>query len=108
MLPSRWNDRFWYDLRTLAVNFSAFVQGSRHLTDLGLTTLILTGLTSLSQAYWLFISSMTKKLAGGSSLVATLIYLNPGSFNVLVSRFDSPYMALSIFLFVSSFLLVAA
>ncbi|QQV79596.1 glucosyltransferase domain-containing protein [Enterococcus faecalis] len=45
---------------------------------------------------------MTKKISWGSSLVATLIGLNPWFLQCLSFRFDSPYMALSIFLFVSS------
>lgn len=84
---ARWGSEF----------LSWFVQGSRHLTDLGLTTPILTGLIlSLTSILAIYIIN-DQKISWGSSLVATLIGLNPWFLQCLSFRFDSPYMALSIF-----------
>lgn len=75
---------------------SWLVQGSRHLTDMGLTTHIITGLilslTSLITVYCL----NNKKLAIFPLIVSTIIGLNPWFLQNISFRFDSPYMALSL------------
>ena len=63
----------------------------------GLDTPILTGLIlSLTSILAIYIIN-DQKISWGSSLVATLIGLNPWFLQCLSFRFDSPYMALSIF-----------
>ena len=65
MLAKSWNDRFGTTYARWGSEFlSWFVQGSRHLTDLGLTTPILTGLIlSLTSILAIYIIN-DQKLAG--------------------------------------------
>ncbi|WP_430603466.1 hypothetical protein IGJ02_000962 [Enterococcus sp. DIV0724b] len=83
---------------------SWLVQGSRHLTDMGLTTHIITGLilslTSLTAVYCL----NNKKLAVLPLIVSAIIGLNPWFLQSISFRFDSPYMALSILFSIVPFL----
>ncbi|MGM0215611.1 glucosyltransferase domain-containing protein [Enterococcus sp. AZ109] len=83
---------------------SWFVQGSRHLTDLGLTTPILTGcilaITSILAVYIL----NNKKLEWVPLACSTIIGLNPWFLQCVSFRFDSPYLALSLFFSIFPFL----
>ncbi|MGX7243474.1 glucosyltransferase domain-containing protein, partial [Enterococcus quebecensis] len=83
---------------------SWFVQGSRHLTDLGLTTHIITGLILAAASIIVVYCLNKKKLEVLPLIASTLIGLNPWFLQSVSFRFDSPYMALSIFFSVLPFL----
>ncbi|OEH81927.1 hypothetical protein BCR26_03345 [Enterococcus rivorum] len=75
---------------------SWLVQGSRHLTDMGLTTHILTGIIlSFSSIIVVYVLN-GKKLEWMPVTVSILIGINPWFLQCISFRFDSPYMALSI------------
>lgn len=74
---------------------SWLVQGSRHLTDMGLTTHILTGLI-LTTASVIALICLTDKITIITAIASTIIGLNPWFLQCISFRFDSPYMALSI------------
>lgn len=83
---------------------SWFIQGSRHLTDMGLTTHIITG-SILSVASIIVVYCLCdKKITLLPIITSTLIGLNPWFLQCLSFRFDSPYMALSILFSVIPFL----
>lgn len=83
---------------------SWLVNGSRHLTDMGLTTHIFTaiflGISSIVAVYAL----NGKKFSWTSSICSTLIGLNPWFLQCVSFRFDSPYMALSVLCSILPFL----
>lgn len=83
---SRWGSEF----------ASWLVQGSRHLTDMGLTTHILTGMILAFASIIAVYVLNDKKLAVLPLVVSTIIGLNPWFLQNVSFRFDSPYMALSI------------
>ncbi|MCA5014171.1 MULTISPECIES: glucosyltransferase domain-containing protein [unclassified Enterococcus] len=83
---------------------SWFVQGSRHLTDMGLFTHILTGFILTVASVIVVFTLNNKKLSALSLIVSTLIGLNPWFLQSISFRFDSPYMALSILFSVLPFL----
>lgn len=85
--------------------FAAFaVQGSRHLTDMGLVTHILTGIfLSISSLLAVYILT-NRKLDWIPLAASTLIGLNPWFLECISFRFDSPYMALSILVSMIPFL----
>lgn len=80
------------------------VQGSRHLTDMGLVTPILTGIILAITSIIVVYSLNDKKLAVVPLIISTLIGLNPWFLQNVSFRFDSPYMAMSIFFSVLPFL----
>lgn len=82
---------------------SWLVQGSKHLTDLGLTTYILTALI-LTLTSALIVFSINGKLEWLSLIGSVVIGLNPWFLQCISFRFDSPYMALSILVPVIPFL----
>lgn len=83
---SRWGSEF----------ASWFVQGSRHLTDMGLTTHILTGIIlSFSSIIVVYVLN-GKKLEWMPVIASILIGINPWFLQCISFRFDSPYMALSL------------
>lgn len=79
------------------------IQGSRHLTDMGLTTHLLSGfiltLTSLILLY-----SLTGHLKWFSTLVSLFIGLNPWFLQNLSFRYDTVFMSLSLLFSVLPFL----
>lgn len=80
------------------------IQGSRHLTDLGLTTNILSAIF-LTFASSIVVYVLTDgKLNWLPLLASSLIGLNPWFLECLSFRFDSPYMSLSILASVFPFL----
>lgn len=83
---------------------SWLVQGSRHLTDMGLTTHILTGLILALSSIIVVYCLNNKKLELLPLIVSTIIGLNPWFLQSVSFRFDSPYMALSILFSVIPFL----
>lgn len=83
---------------------SWLVQGSRHLTDMGLTTHILTGLILTLASILVVYVLNSYQLSLRSSLASLLIGLNPWFLQCVSFRFDSPYMALSILFSVLPFL----
>ena len=74
---------------------SWLVQGSRHLTDMGLTTHILTALI-LATASVIALLCLTDKITIITAIASTIIGLNPWFLQCISFRFDSPYMALSV------------
>ncbi|MGK0552841.1 glucosyltransferase domain-containing protein [Enterococcus faecalis] len=74
---------------------SWIVQGSRHLTDMGLTTHILTA-AILAVASIIALHCLTEKITILLAIASTIIGLNPWFLQCISFRFDSPYMALSI------------
>lgn len=83
---------------------SWIVQGSRHLTDMGLTTHILTAIIlAISSIITIFMLN-DKKFSWVAAACSTLIGLNPWFLQCISFRFDSPYMALSILASIVPFL----
>ncbi|EGO9003107.1 PcfV, partial [Enterococcus faecalis] len=75
---------------------SWLIQGSRHLTDMGLTSHIITALV-LSLASMIAVYTLNgKKLEVIPSIMSTMIGLNPWFLQCISFRFDSPFMAASI------------
>lgn len=90
--------------------FSEFIaylfQGSRHLTDTGLTTYLLSAvIMSLTSILILFIFFDGKKVTWMSVLSSVLLGINPWFLEVLSFRFDSPYISLSVLVSIIPFLL---
>ncbi|OJG99466.1 hypothetical protein RV18_GL001534 [Enterococcus termitis] len=83
---------------------SWLVQGSRHLTDMGLLTHILTGFILAISSIIVVYTLNNKTLRFFPLVVSTLIGLNPWFLQCISFRFDSPYMALSILFSVLPFL----
>ncbi len=72
------------------------VQGSRHLTDMGLTTHIITAvILAVSSVITIYVLN-NKKFGWVTAACSTIIGLNPWFLGCISFRFDSPYMALSI------------
>lgn len=82
---------------------SRIVQGSRHLTDMGITTHLLTGLI-LTVASVILVYALTKKIRFMTAISSTMLGLNPWFLQCISFRFDSPYMAMSILFSVLPFL----
>ena len=79
-------------------------QGSHHLTDMGLTTHIITAsILAISSMITVYVLN-NKKFTWISSICSTLIGLNPWFLQCISFRFDSPYFALSILASVFPFL----
>ena len=90
--------------RWVSEYFSWIVQGSRHLTDAGLASSLMTG-TFLSVASLLAVYTLNhRQLKPIPLIVSTLIGLNPWYLQSLSFRFDAPYMALSILFSILPFL----
>ncbi|EOH98680.1 hypothetical protein UAW_01276 [Enterococcus haemoperoxidus ATCC BAA-382] len=83
---------------------SWFLQGSRHLTDMGLFTHILTGLILAASSIIVVYILNNKSVRFLPLVVSTLIGLNPWFLQSISFRFDSPYMAMSILFSVIPFL----
>ncbi|MFK4567692.1 glucosyltransferase domain-containing protein [Enterococcus sp. UD-01] len=83
---------------------SWLVQGSRHLTDMGLVTPILTGFILAAASIIVVYTLNNQKLRVLPLVVSTLIGLNPWFLQCVSFRFDSPYLALSVFCSVLPFL----
>ena len=82
---------------------SWLVQGSRHLTDMGLWTHILSGFI-VSVTGIIIVYSFHKKLSLLALTAAMLVGFNPWFLQNLSFRFDSPYMSLSLLFSVLPFL----
>lgn len=81
---------------------SWLVQGSRHLTDLGLTTHILTAfIMTITSVIVVFV--INRNLEWFPIIGSALLGLNPWFLQCISFRFDSPYMALSILVSVIPF-----
>ncbi|MGT2682646.1 glucosyltransferase domain-containing protein [Streptococcus porci] len=84
---------------------SWIVQGSRHLTDLGLTTYIMSGIIlTLTSVLVTYLFSDGVRMTWTSAIASVFIGLNPWCLELLSFRFDSPYMVISIFLSILPFL----
>lgn len=75
---------------------SWFLQGSRHLTDLGLTTSILTGIFMAVSSLLLIFILFGTSFSWGAVIGSLTLGINPWALQLISFRFDSPYMALSI------------
>lgn len=72
-------------------------QGNRHLTDMGLTTHILSAIImSLTACVVLYILNSNKYISWSSTIASIIIGINPWFLEVLSFRFDSPYICLSV------------
>ncbi|HEM2808815.1 TPA: glucosyltransferase domain-containing protein [Streptococcus suis] len=91
--------------RYLSEYAAHLVQGDTHLTDLGLTTFILSAvfLGIISSLIVYFISE-NPKMTWGAACASLFIGLNPFSLELLSFRFDTPYMMLSILVSILPFL----
>lgn len=84
---------------------SYLVQGSHHLTDLGLTTFILSAvIMSIVSVLVLFLIFDGKRITWISALTSVLLGINPWFLEALSFRFDSPYICLSVLVSVIPFL----
>ncbi|MGT2801398.1 glucosyltransferase domain-containing protein [Streptococcus henryi] len=83
--------------RYLSEFASYLVQGSRHLTDTGLTTFILSAfILTVTSASLLFILFDGKKVSWISAIGSVFIGINPWFLEPISFRFDGPYIALSV------------
>ncbi len=83
------------------------VQGSRHLTDLGLMTFLLSALIMTLVSVILitvFHNNDTKEISLASAIGSVFVGLNPWFLSCISFRFDGPYMCLSILASVVPFL----
>lgn len=95
--------------RYLSEAGSWLMQGSRHLTDLGLTSFILSGLIlTLTSTLAIYLVSETKKMSWITTFASLFIGINPWVMELMSFKYDSPFMMLSIlisflpFLFLNS------
>ncbi len=85
--------------------FSWIFQGSRHLTDTGLTSFLITSLI-LTLTSWVTIYSLKQgeKVTWVETIISLLIGVNPWFLACFSFRFDAPFMALSMLVSVIPFL----
>lgn len=84
---------------------SHLVQGNTHLTDLGLTTFILSAIIlGIISTLIVYLISDISKMTWGAACASLFIGLNPFSLELLSFRFDTPYMMLSILVSILPFL----
>lgn len=97
---------FWIHYsRFLSEIFSWAFQGSKHLTDQGVTNFVISGLIlSITSIITLKIIFKDKKIPIVAAFISVFIGLNPWFLECLSFRFDSPFMALSIFFSVFPYL----
>lgn len=76
---------------------SYLVQGSGHLTDLGLTTYILSAIVlTFTSSLAIYILSENRQITWSAAIASLFIGLNPWSLELLSFRFDTPYMMISL------------
>lgn len=76
---------------------SWLIQGSRHLTDTGVTNHILTAMIlTLTSTIALYLFFKDKKISYYVAAFSTLIGLNPFFLECIAFRFDSPFMSMSV------------
>ncbi|MBO0474155.1 glucosyltransferase domain-containing protein [Enterococcus ureasiticus] len=80
------------------------IQGSRHLTDLGLASSIITAIILTTSSSIVVYTLNDKKLEFAPMIVSTIIGLNPWFLQNISFRFDAPFMAFSILFSVVPFL----
>lgn len=90
---------FWIHYsRFISEIVSWFLQGSRHLTDQGVSNFLISGIilsaASISAMKVLFAD---KKIPVFAAIISVFIGVNPWFLECLSFRFDSPFMSLSIF-----------
>lgn len=83
--------------------FSYLIQGSRHLTDLGLMSSIITG-TILTICGLVVGYSITGRFNTTIAIASVLIGANPWFLECISFRFDGPYMAMSVLFSVIPFI----
>lgn len=86
--------------------FSAYlVQGSRHLTDQGVATFLLSAfLLTVTSCLVLYCFSKNNKVSWISACASIIIGLNPWFLEAISFRFDGPYLVLSVLVSVIPFL----
>lgn len=89
---------FWRHYSRLASELLSWVfQGSRHLTDQGLTNFLISSLVlSLCSILTLRYFIQNGKVTFVMAMVSTIIGLNPWFLECLSFRFDSPFMCFSL------------
>ncbi|HFI0306693.1 TPA: glucosyltransferase domain-containing protein [Streptococcus suis] len=91
--------------RYLTEYMSWFVQGDKHLVELGLTTHFLTAIiTTMSAIVVLYLFNGRHKVSFFQIVAATFLAINPWFIEVLSFRFDAPYIAMSVLVSVLPFL----
>lgn len=91
--------------RYLSELFAVSIQGSRHLTDTGLTSSIISAsILSLASILVLYIFFGKTKIKWSAAISSVFIGLNPWFLEALSFRFDSPFLSLSILVVVLPFL----
>lgn len=85
---------------------SWIVQGSRHLTDQGITTFVLSAtVLSLTSILALYLLYPEKKVPLAASVMSIFIGINPWFLECISFRFDGPFIAMSLFFAFSGYLL---
>ena len=99
---------FWKDFCRLLSEIAAYIiQGSTHLTDMGLTAFFLSALIlTVSSVLLLFILiyQNNKKVTWISAIGSVFVGINPWFLECLSYHFDSPFMCLSVLVSIIPFL----
>ena len=91
--------------RYLSEYSARLIQGGKHLTDLGLTTHILSAcFLSLASLVLLFVLYPKNKITFVTACASTIIGINPWFLEPLSFRFDNPFMTLSILVSIIPFI----
>ena len=91
--------------RYLSEYSARLIQGGKHLTDLGLTTHILSAcFLSLARLVLLFVLYPKNKITFVTACASTIIGINPWFLEPLSFRFDNPFMTLSILVSIIPFI----
>ena len=91
--------------RYLSEYSARLIQGGEHLTELGLTSNILSAcFLTLASLILLFVLYPNKKISFITACVSTIIGINPWFLEPLSFRFDNPFMTLSILVSIIPFI----
>lgn len=91
--------------RYLSEYSARLIQGGDHLTELGLTSNILSAcFLTLASLILLFVLYPNKKISFITASVSTIIGINPWFLEPLSFRFDNPFMTLSILVSIIPFI----
>lgn len=90
--------------RYLSELVATIIQGSRHLTESGLTTAIISAfILSVTSTFVLYIFFGNVKIKWLTAISSVFIGLNPWFLEALSFRFDSPFLSLSLLIIVIPF-----
>ncbi|HJF78021.1 MAG TPA: glucosyltransferase domain-containing protein [Enterococcus cecorum] len=90
---------FWIHYsRFISEIVSWFLQGSRHLTDQGVSNFLISGvILSVASLIAMKVIFVEKKIPIIAAIISVFIGVNPWFLECLSFRFDSPFMSLSVF-----------